>query len=128
MKINVTAVNMKLTPDVSAYLDKKLQSIEKILNSHGADAILNVELGKSTMHHQTGDVYEAKAQLRAMGHDHAVEVNASSIFAAIDLLKDDLTSEMTKEKDKQITLVRRGGRAVKGLLQSLWPFGESAEA
>ena len=125
MKTNVTAVNMKLTEDVSAYLDKKLSHIEKLLTGHASDAVLNIELGRTTNHHQSGDVYEAKAQLHAMGHQHALSVTESSVFAAIDRLKDELSEELSKEKDKEITMIRRGGRAVKGLLRSLWPFGNS---
>jgi len=123
MKINVTAVNMKMTPDVSAYLDKKLQSIERLFTKHSDDGILQVELGKDSNHHQNGDVYEAKALLRGGGHEHIAKAEGSSLFAAIDQLKDELSEELSKEKDKYMTEERKGGRSVKELLRSWWPFG-----
>ena len=120
MRINVNAANIKLTPEIYAYLNKKLAHVEKLVDG---DAVLHVELGKTTRHHQSGSFYEAQIQLHTHGRDVTSRAEEESLYAAIDVMRDEITRELTQEKEKRLTLMRRGGRMVKATLRKLWPFG-----
>ncbi len=122
MKINVTADNITLTPDIYEYLDKRLSHLERILGDDTA-AMASVEVGKSTQHHKTGSFFEARIQLHVSGRDFTAEASGESVYAAIDAMKDEITRELTAHKDKQLTQVKKGGRQFKNLLRKMWPFG-----
>ena len=122
MKINVKAENITLTPDIYEYLDKRLSHLDKMLGNDTA-AIAQVEVGKSTRHHKTGSFFEAKMQLHVSGRDFTAEAMGESVYAAIDMMKDEITRELTAHKDKQLTRVKKGGRRLKNLIQRVWPFG-----
>lgn len=123
MKINITAVRMDLTPSISEYVDKKISSLEKLIPPGDTSAIVHVELGRETRHHQQGDIFFAKAQLHVAGRDIIGEERAETLYAAIDMLRDELTKQLTDHKDRQITRERKGGRTLKTMLQRMWPFG-----
>lgn len=125
MKLNVKAENITLTPDIYSYLEKKLAPIEKILEGDTA-AHANIEIGKSSRHHKTGNFFEARIQLHFSGQDITTQALGESIYAAIDGMKDEITRELTSKKDKQLTQVKKGGRRIKELLRSVWPFGGTA--
>ena len=123
MKVNVQAENITLTPDIYEYLEKKLAHVEKLLEEDPS-AIAQVEVGKSTRHHKTGNFYEAKIQLHASGQDVTAVALGESVYAAIDGMKDELTRELTAHKDKNLTQVKKGGRLFKRLFHKVWPFGQ----
>ena len=127
MNINVTGENITLTPDIYAYLDKKNAHIEKILGADAPGASGQIEIGKASQHHKTGVLFEARITLRAGGRDFTAAAEGESLYGAIDAVKDELCRELTSHKDKQLTLVKRGGRTVKTMLRRLWPFGQSGD-
>ena len=55
MKINIKTTNLTLTPDISAYLEKRLSAFEKLTSHEFESAIVDVEIGRTSAHHQTGD-------------------------------------------------------------------------
>ena len=69
MDINVKATNIKLTPDISDYIDKRFNSFEKFIASKDTSVLLNVEVGKTTGHHQSGDIFRAEINLHISGND-----------------------------------------------------------
>lgn len=121
MKINIKATNIVLTPAITAYVEKKLSVIEKFLgNNSGAVAL--VEVGKSTQHHQSGDIFKAEVHVRGGGADHYAVSEKSDLYAAIDMVKDELSRTMSAEKGKRFALARRGARAVKNMMKGFNPF------
>ena len=60
---NIKATNIELTQEISDYLDKRLQSIEKLIDPNDTSAIFDVEVGKTTNHHQTGSIFRAEINL-----------------------------------------------------------------
>lgn len=123
MKVNVQAQGITLTPDIYEYLDKKLASIDKHL--HGDEsAIAHVEVGKETNHHKTGNFFEARMTLRVGGREFVASARGESVYAAIDVLKDEISRELSAYKDKQVTMLKKGGRALKNIFRRAWPFGK----
>lgn len=118
MNISVQATNIDLTDAIRDYIEKKLASVEEKLIER-PDALAQVEVGKTSAHHATGDIFRAETVLEL--HDGKPKVVAvaerDDLFAAIDGMKDTLERELVERKNKSRTLWRKGAGIVKDLLR-----------
>lgn len=122
MKTNIKATGLELTPALRAYLEEKLTHVERFIDPGDQSVIANVELGKPSQHHQSGEVFKAEINLHISGGDLYASTEESDLYAAIDIMKDEIISVIKTRKDKQNTLLRRGGRRIKGMLRSINPW------
>jgi len=121
MKINIKATNIELTHAISDYVTKKVSMIEKYFDAN-PDAVAQVEVGKTTQHHKQGDVFRAEIHITGAGLDIYAASEQSDLYAAIDLVKDEIIRNSLQEKGKKETLARRGARVVKDMMRGLNPF------
>ncbi len=119
MNINIKATNTTLTPSVDDYIRKKVAALEKYIPAEDTSAQVAVEVGKATSHHKTGDVFFAEFNVHIAGKDFYAHREAGDIFAAIDIVKDEVLEALRTYKDKRKTLFRRGSQAVKDLLHGI---------
>lgn len=120
MNINIKATGITLTPDIKDYLEKKLYSIGKFMDT-ASDAIkVQVELGRTTRHHQTGDIFRAEINLFADGKDYRAVAEESDLISAIDFMKDAILRELRADKSKKIHFLRKSGQRVKEFLRGLY--------
>lgn len=113
---NIKATNMELTPAISAYVEDKLSYLVKYFDSKDDSASVNVEVGKTTDHHKQGDVFLAEINLEVSGNNYYVKVEKDDLYAAIDVAKDKMVEELRRARSRKNSLIRRGGRAIKGML------------
>ncbi len=118
MKINIKATGIELTPAIAEYADKKVSSIEKYLAKE-ADVVAQVEVGKSTQHHKSGDVFRAEVHITGSGHDIYAVSEQDDLYAAIDLVKDEVIHNLTHEKGRMRAVTRRGAQMVKSMLKGI---------
>lgn len=123
MKIQTKATNITLTPEISAYLEKKLAALEKFVAGQ-EEVIIDVELGKTTNHHQTGDIFKAEFTLHQRGGTLRAVSETVDLYAAIDQAKDELADTLKTTKAKRRHLVRRGALKLKNMLKGLVGRGE----
>jgi ribosomal subunit interface protein len=93
--------NIEPTVALESYASDKFESLSRVLSrfdSEGA-ADLHLELAHTTRHHQKGNVYMAKANLRIPGRTFQVSEEANDLYAAIDIAKDTLLRSLEKYKD-----------------------------
>lgn len=125
MQINIKAHNTSLTPAIADYVNKRLGGLEKFIKEKSNDASLDVEVGKTTNHHNTSETnFEAKAKLNVGTMHLRCQATDMDLYAAIDKLRDELARDMTSEKSKRLTMVRRGGQKIKAMLRS-WRGAET---
>ncbi len=115
MNINVKATGIELTPAISAYIEKRLHGVEKYINNPGAH--MQVEVGRSSAHHKQGEVYRAEVRIAGAGEDFYAVSESEDLYAAIDLVKDEVVQEIRKVKGKKRELMRRGQRAFKDMVK-----------
>ncbi|MBX4205231.1 MAG: ribosome-associated translation inhibitor RaiA [Candidatus Doudnabacteria bacterium] len=108
MNIQIKATNLKLTPSIRDYVEEKVNNLGKFIKATEAE----VELAKDK-HHRTGDVYRAEVMLMVGGKLMRADVEATDVYAAIDLVIPKLKEQISKFKDKRTTLERRGARSAK---------------
>lgn len=118
MRINIKTTNIELTTALSAYVEEKLRSVEKFAMPHKSETLTaEVEIGKTTKHHQSGDVFCAEVNLLVRGKYFRATSEKDDLYAAIDDMRNELVRELTSYKEKSRTLVRRGAGIIKDMLR-----------
>lgn len=124
MKINTKATNIELTPAIKEYIEKKITMLGKFIRDTDA-VLINVEVGKTTKHHKSGDFFKAEIHLMENGKNHYAVVETDDLYAAIDEVKDEIVREMTSSRKKALHLWRQSGAMLKNLMRGLDDFGRS---
>lgn len=117
MNISFKTHNVELDADTRAYAEEKASAVRKVLGHYDENDIsCEIVLARDDKH-ATGLVFRADITAYAGSEKvHAVG-HGESIKAAIDIAKDDLVRRVVHEKDKRITLVRRGRAKIKEWLR-----------
>lgn len=126
MQINIKATNMDLTDAIRDYVFEKVGYLEKFLNE---DTTAFVEVGKDSNHHNKGeDIYLAEVQIKSKDGNYFNRQYAGDLYAAVDLVKEELQREISKNKDRRQTLFVRGARSLKKRIKGMkpwWPFSKN---
>ena len=117
MIINIKALGLDLTQAIDAYLQDKLAYVEKSLGVYANETQAQVEVGKTTRHHKSGDIFRAEINLFYRGKKMRAEVENPDLYLAIDGMKDKIIQDVYKFEKKQNSLFRRGGRTIKSFLR-----------
>jgi putative sigma-54 modulation protein len=124
MNIKIRSTNFEVTPAIDEYVNKKISSLEKFLPA--VDHILcEVEIGRTTTHHKSGDIFRAEVNMTPPGHPQIFAVaEESDLYKAIDIVRDEAEREIISRKNKRNTLFRRGSARLKNLLKRINPYGK----
>jgi ribosomal subunit interface protein len=123
MKINIKATNITLTPSISGYVEKKINMLNKFFHKND-NVRINVEVGKISRHHKSGDIFRAEIQIVDKGETYYAVSEMEDLYAAIDVVKDEIVHELTSKKGKTLELVRRGGAQIKNILKGIVDAGD----
>lgn len=92
--------NMDLTEAIKDYAVEKLGRIATLLDGvEPADG--RVDLGRTTNHHNKGDVFQADINLQIPGATLRAESTKDDLYAAIDDMADKLRTQVVKWKETQ---------------------------
>ena len=114
MKIDLKTKNFEITPSIRTYLHDKLNAVDKFL-PNDESIFADVELAQTTKHHHKGDIFRAEVNLTIPGRLIRAVAEEWDLHAAIDAVKDELQREIKSNKEKNISLYRRGARLFKRL-------------
>jgi putative sigma-54 modulation protein len=97
MKIDIKGTNMELTEAIKDYVNEKIGSMEKFF-----DNIIEarVDVGKTTNHHQKGDVFRAEVNLQVPHTLLRAEAEREDLYMAINEVKDEIQRQLKKYKEK----------------------------
>lgn len=118
MNINLKTTNFELTPAIREYAEKKVNGLEKFIRMTDESVQAWVEVGKTTNHHNKGEIFRAEIQIHIphCGKGVRSESSCETLNEAIDSAHDKIKLELEKIKDKKISLARRGARAIKKII------------
>lgn len=119
MQINVQAKGIELNKEVRDYLNKKLSHLEKYTLSSVEEAVINIELSKTTNHHKKGEIFKAEANIVFGGNTFFASKELDDVFKAVDAIKEDLERKMVQAKTRTQSLFIRGARSVKKMMKGL---------
>ena len=111
--IKTSFTGIPASSEVEEYIGKKLGFLEKLLSHYAEDtneALFEVEVGKTTEHHQKGNVYRAEINFTAGGVRLRAVAVKDDLYAALDDAKDEMQKELRRNKEKQIAKDRRPAR------------------
>jgi ribosomal subunit interface protein len=113
--ITFKTTNAEQNPALQTLATNKLAGLAKFIHD-GAHARCEVEFVKETTHH-TGNIYRVEVNLMINGTMHRAVSTESSFETAIDIVRAELYHELDKKTSKRETMLRRGGRMLKSLMQ-----------
>jgi putative sigma-54 modulation protein len=119
MNIKIRSKDFDLTPAIDEYVTKKISSLEKFL-VNGANALCEVEIGRTTSHHKSGDIFKAEVNIADPGGAQIFAMaEEADLYTAIDIVRDEAEREIVSKKNKRNTLFRRGGAVIKSLVKGI---------
>lgn len=121
MNINIKTTNVTLTAPITDYVNKRLKKISKLLEDD-TTAQCDMELARTTEHHQKGPIFKAEIHIVALNKNLYATAEREDLYAAIDGVRDEILRELKENKEKNISFIRRGGARVKAMVKGLWPW------
>lgn len=120
MNIKIQAKNFSVTPAIEEYAYKKVSLLSKFLGTSEQETICEVELGKTTNHHKSGDIFKAEINLRVPGRKQYYAVaEESDLYIAIDKVHKEIEREIVSTKGKRVKMFKRGAGLLKSLLKRI---------
>ena len=124
MRINIKTTNIRLTLELSDYLNKRLEGFEKLTSHYSEATIVDVEIGRTTKHHQTGDIYRAEINVH-IGHKSFRAVQETGdLYTSIDAARGQMLEELRSNKEKRLSLVRHGSQKIKAFIKGMRWWGK----
>ncbi len=118
LNINIKASQIELTPAIRSYAEEKAHMIEKYFDARDTDPYIQIELGRTTHHHHSGDVFRAEMNLTTGRGTLRAASEKDDLYAAVDSAKDELVDVVQERKDKMKSVGRRGARMVKNIFRT----------
>lgn len=97
----IQATNIEAAEAVHAFATEKIMSLERFAKRFDPCDVA-VELGKTSEHHQKGDVFFAEVTISIPGDTIRARVEKDDLYAAIDELKDAIKAQLVDRKEKLI--------------------------
>jgi ribosomal subunit interface protein len=110
-------VEQEVTEKVTSLAQRKLIALKKYLGKTDGVTQVYVELGKISEAHQKGDVWRAQINLDSNGKRYHATATGEQLQSAIDASIHELESELRKAKQKNKSMLRRGGVAMKAFIR-----------
>ena len=118
MNINLQAKNMELTQAIREYVLNKDTNLGRLLaNKNGLN--ISFEVSKNTNHHKSGNVFHADCLVNLEGDKFYASADEEDLYQAIDVVKENLFREISKNKDRRQTLFKSGATSIKKMLKGL---------
>ncbi len=109
MKINIKATNTTLTDSIRSNIESKLGIIEKYIRP---EDVIFVELAEDSKH-QSGQFFRVDIQISP--HNIYADARGNDFYEALDLAVPKIQTQLSKTKDKKISLRRRLGNTLRSL-------------
>ena len=102
-----------LTEAIQTYAEEKMAYLYKYLNQDEEHVSFNFRLGKTSNSHGHGKIFFAEVSIHTPDKNYGGRIEADDVYAAIDLLKDELAGNITHYRDKTRTLEKKAAQKFK---------------
>lgn len=121
MNTNIKTTNVSLSTAITDYVNKRLAKVSKLLRDDPSIQC-DIELARTTEHHQKGDIFRAEMHIVGSGKNIYASSEKQDLYTAIDDVKEQVLRELKSKKEKRASFIRRGGAKVKAMAKGLWPW------
>lgn len=105
--------DFELTDAIQSYAEEKMAYLYRYLNQDEDLVTFNFRLGKVSNSHNHGKIFYAEVGIHTPEKNYGGRIEADDIYAAIDLLKDELSRNITHHRDKSRTLQKKEAQKFK---------------
>lgn len=116
MNIRTNTHGIGLTPAISAYIEKKLVAVERLLKGTPPETLVDVDIEKDSKQHK-GKIFRAEINIFLPEKRLFASAAHEDMYAAIDEVKDEILSELKKKNVKRRDIARRSAAHVKQIFQ-----------
>jgi ribosomal subunit interface protein len=99
MMLSIKSSSLEVSDAIRQYIEEKAVTIEKLVDGDSG-ASLEVEIGKTTIHHNKGPFMRAEFMLAFTGEVFRAEEEREDLYEAIDTAKDDLRRQVSEYKHR----------------------------
>ena len=117
MNINFKGTNYTISEDIEKLCRERVASATRMLGKDSEKALIEVELELVEERKNNNAVYRAEVNVSVDGKFYRAESTRRSMQNAISDVKNSLSNEIRKDRGKNESLFKNGGRAVKSLLR-----------
>ena len=117
--INIKATNIDLTEALESHVNEKMDYLEKLIDKNDESVLCDVEIGVTTKHHQSGEIFKAQVNLHTAEHNYHSQSEKDDLYLAVNEAKDELANSIKQYRDKHRTLKRRGDISIKKRIKGL---------
>ena len=117
MKVEIYTKDIELTQEIEDYIQKKVDSFDKILGKSSEERKCDFRIGKNSNAHNKGQIYFAEARVETPRKAYGADAKGESLNEVIDKLKDEILKKIRRNKDKKESIIKKGGRKIKKLLR-----------
>jgi len=113
----IKATGIDLTPAIDAYVRERLAALDKLVAPDDTSASMSIEVGKTTEHHHTGEIFLAEVNMIIGGAQLCATATHEDLYAAIDKVRDESVRMLSEHKKKQKKNFLKGAVAFKKFLK-----------
>lgn len=121
MNIRTNTHGIELTSSISAYIEKKLVTIERLLQDVPPETLIEVEIEKDSKQRK-GQGFKVELNVLLPNKRIFASADHDDLYAAIDEAKDEILSELKKQNVKRRDIVRRGAARAKRIFQQVGSY------
>jgi putative sigma-54 modulation protein len=120
MNLSIKSTNMEMTDAIRDYIYKRLDGLEKLAGNPESELQVGVEVGKTTNHHKSGDIFRAEVNMSMDGKALYASSELEDLYAAVDAVRDQIVREIKHVKDRKRSSVREGGQKAKAFIKGFF--------
>ena len=121
MRHNIKTTEFSMTPAIKDYVEKRVDHLDKFVNLVDSELpMCYVEIGKTTNHHKNGELFRAEYTIHIGSKSFRAESEQEDLYAALDRVTEEMTEELKSFKDKKVSLLKRGGAKLKGIIKGFY--------
>ena len=120
----IRADGISLDPSIDEAIARVVSAIEKFCDPEDESILVDVEVGKTTNHHRSGDIFRAEINFHSKIGNLRVETEAGELFSALSSAKDEMVEALRSKKSKKVDFIRRNGLRLKQMLKGLPWMGD----
>lgn len=114
----ITGDNVSIDQKLHDYIEKRFAKFERFMDGKERREIA-VTASKSTSRDRD-DRYRIEVRSRMRGADFFAVAESGELMSAVDLAKEELMRDVTREKGKRLTLFHRGARRIKNIAKGVY--------